>query len=125
MDTKTKSFRRRFERKVREAVGFEFPSLRKASSLLQEVGNLPTWVYCPSRSCFGLGHPRGCLDGALENQKEGKEKLNFFFLVFRYDVQFSRLILGLVWDGFCAMFMADLWFQLGWVCRRLKGLFLR
>ena len=82
MDTKTRSFRRRFEWKVREAVGFELPSLQNASSSLQEVGNLPTWVYCPSKSCFGLGHPRGCLDGALEHQKEGKDKLNFFFWFF-------------------------------------------
>ena len=55
MDTKTRSFRRRFERKVREAVGFELPGLRKASSSLQEVENLPTQVYFPSRSHFGLG----------------------------------------------------------------------
>ena len=40
MDTKTRSFRRRFEWKVLEAVGFELPSLRKALSSLQEVGLL-------------------------------------------------------------------------------------
>ena len=55
MDIKIKSFRQRYERKVREAVGFELPSLRKASSSLQEVGNLLTRVYFPSRSRFGLG----------------------------------------------------------------------
>ena len=55
MDTKTRSFRRRFERKVREAVGFELLGLRKASSLLKEFGNLHTQVYSPSRSHFGLG----------------------------------------------------------------------
>ena len=55
MDTKTRSFRRRFERKVREAVGFELSGIRKASPLLQEVGNLPTRVYFPSMSRFGLG----------------------------------------------------------------------
>ena len=54
MDTKIRSFHRRYERKVREAVGFELPGLQKASSLLQEVGNLPSWVYFPSRSRFGL-----------------------------------------------------------------------
>ena len=55
MDTKIKNFRPRFERKVREAVGFELSGLRKVSSLLQEVGNLPTQAYFPSRSRFGLG----------------------------------------------------------------------
>ena len=55
MDTKTRSFRHRFERKVREAMGFELSGLRKASFSLQEVGNLPTRVYFPSRSRFGLG----------------------------------------------------------------------
>ena len=55
MDTKIRSFRRRYERKVWEAVGFELPDLRKASSSLQEVGNLHTQVYFPSRSRFGLG----------------------------------------------------------------------
>ena len=68
--------------------------------------------------------PRGCLDGALEHQKEKKliffsgSSLGcpFFELVF-------KLILGLVYDGFCVMFMADLWSQLGQVCRWLKGLF--
>ena len=55
MDIEIKNFRRRFERKVREAVGFELPGLRKVSSSHQEVGNLPTWVSFPSRSNFGLG----------------------------------------------------------------------
>ena len=55
MDTKTRSFRRRFEWKVLEPVGFKLPGLREASSLLQEVGNLPTRAYFPSRSRFGLG----------------------------------------------------------------------
>ena len=55
MDTEIKKFRRRFERKVREAVGFELLNLRKVLSLLQEVGNLPTRAYFPSRSRFGLG----------------------------------------------------------------------
>ena len=55
MDTKTRSFRWRFKLKVWEAVGFELPGLRKALSSLQEVGNLPTWVYFPYRSRFGLG----------------------------------------------------------------------
>ena len=55
MDTKTRSFRHRFNYKVQEAVGFELPGLQKASSSLQEVGNLPTRVYFSSRSSFGLG----------------------------------------------------------------------
>ena len=55
MDTKTRSFCQRFERKVLEAVGFKLPGIRKASSSLQEVGNLPTRVYFPSKSRFGLG----------------------------------------------------------------------
>ena len=42
-------------RKVQEAVGFELPDLQKVSSSLQEVGNLPTRTYFPSRSRFGLG----------------------------------------------------------------------
>ena len=57
MDTKIKSFRQRYERKVWEAMGFELPSLRKPSSSLQEVGNLPTRVYFPSRSRFDLVEP--------------------------------------------------------------------
>ena len=65
MDTEIKSFRRRFEQKVREAVGFEFLRLRKVSSSLQEVGNLPTRTYFPSRSHFFLFwlSLRGYLDG--------------------------------------------------------------
>ena len=55
MDTEIKNIRRRFEQKVLEAVGFELPGLRKVSSSLQEVGNLPTRDYFPSRSRFGLG----------------------------------------------------------------------
>ena len=55
MDTKIRSFRRRYERKARGGVGFELPGLRKYSSSLQEVENIPTWVYFPSRSRFGLG----------------------------------------------------------------------
>ena len=55
MDIEIKNFHQRFERKVREAVGFKLQGLRKVSSSLQEVGNLPTQVYFPSRSRFGLG----------------------------------------------------------------------
>ena len=55
MDTKIKNFCRRFERKVWEAVGFELPGLRKVSSSLQEVVNLPNRAYFPSKSRFGLG----------------------------------------------------------------------
>ena len=36
-------------------MGFKLSGLRKVSSLLQEVGKLPTLVYFPSRSRFGLG----------------------------------------------------------------------
>ena len=55
MDIEIKNFHLRFEQKVREAMGFELPGLRKVSSLLQEVRNLPTRAYFPSRSRFGLG----------------------------------------------------------------------
>ena len=55
MDTKIKNFRRRFEQKVREVVGFKLPGLRKVLFSLQEVGNLPTRAYFPYRSRFGLG----------------------------------------------------------------------
>ena len=50
-----KNFHRRFERKVREAVGFELLGLQKVSSSLQEVGNLLTQTYFKYRSRFGLG----------------------------------------------------------------------
>ena len=55
MDTEIKNVRQRFERKVREAVGFKLPGLQEVSSSLQKVGNLPSWAYFPSRSRFGLG----------------------------------------------------------------------
>ena len=54
MDTKIRSFHQRYERKVREAMGFELPGIQKATTSLKEVGNLPTRVYFPSRSRFGL-----------------------------------------------------------------------
>ena len=53
VDTEIKNFRRRFERKFRKAV--RSSGLQKVSSLLQEVGNLPTRVYISSKCCFGLG----------------------------------------------------------------------
>ena len=55
MDTEIKNFRRRFKQKVWEVVGFKLLGLRKVSSSLQEVGNLPNRAYFPSRSFFGLG----------------------------------------------------------------------
>ena len=55
MDIEIKNFRQRFEWKVQEAVGFKLPGLQKVLSSLQEVGNLPSWAYFPSRSRFGLG----------------------------------------------------------------------
>ena len=55
MDIEIKNFRRIFEQKVWEAVGFELQGLRKVSSSLQEVENLPTRAYFPSKSRFGLG----------------------------------------------------------------------
>ena len=55
MDTEIKNFRQRFERKVLEAVGFELLGLQKVSSSLQEIENLPTRAYFPSRIRFGLG----------------------------------------------------------------------
>ena len=47
-------FSSKIRAKVWEAVGFELPGLRKVSSSLQEVENLPTRAYFPSRSRFGL-----------------------------------------------------------------------
>ena len=55
MDTEIKNFRRKFEQKVREAMGFKLPSFQKVLSSLQEVENLSTRAYFPSRSRFGLG----------------------------------------------------------------------
>ena len=55
MDTEIKNFRQRFERKFGKAVGLKSSGLQKVSSLLQEVGNLPTRVYFLSKYCFGLG----------------------------------------------------------------------
>ena len=42
VDIEIKNFRRRFERTVREAVGFELPGLREVLSSLQEVKNRPS-----------------------------------------------------------------------------------
>ena len=55
MDTEIKNFRRRFERKFGKAVGLGSSGLKKVSSSLQEVGNLPTRVYFLSKYYFGLG----------------------------------------------------------------------
>ena len=55
MNTKIKNFRLRFERKFGKAVGLGSSGLQKVSSSLQEVGNLPTWVYISTKCCFGLG----------------------------------------------------------------------
>ena len=55
MDTKIKNFRRRFKLKFGKAVGLGSLGLQKVLSSLQEVGNLPTWVYISSKCCFGLG----------------------------------------------------------------------
>ena len=55
MDTENKNFRQKFERKFGKAVGLGSSGLQKVSSLLQEVGNLPTRVYFLSKYCFGLG----------------------------------------------------------------------
>ena len=54
----------------------------------------------------------GYLNGALEHQKEGKKKLIFFFWFFAMMSSFRgcfKVDFGLSWDGFCAMFMVDLW----------------
>ena len=59
MDTTIRSFRRRYERNVSEAVGFELPGLRKASSSLQEVGNLRTRVIFHLGVVFVLVEPYG------------------------------------------------------------------
>ena len=55
VDTEIKNFRRRFQRKVWEAVVFELPGLQKVWSSLKEVGNHLTRAYFPSRSRFSLG----------------------------------------------------------------------
>ena len=55
MDTEIKNFRQIFEQKFGKAVGLGSLRLQKVSSSLQEVGNLPTWVYISSKCCFGLG----------------------------------------------------------------------
>ena len=55
MDTKIKNFCLRFKRKFGKAVGLRSSGLQKVSSLLQEIGNLPTQVYFLSKYCFGLG----------------------------------------------------------------------
>ena len=59
MDTRNSNLRQGFGRKVRgvESFGFRKYSRDFLGSLLtfQEVGNLPTQVYFPSRSRFGLG----------------------------------------------------------------------
>ena len=59
MDTRNSKFCQGLARKVEEVESFGF---RKCSRdflgsflMLQEVGNLPTWVYFPSWSRFGLG----------------------------------------------------------------------
>ena len=55
MDTEIKNFHQRFERKFGKAVGLGSSGLQKVSSSLQEVENLPTWVYFLFKYCFGLG----------------------------------------------------------------------
>ena len=59
MDTRNSKFRQGFARKVREVESFGFGkcSWNFLGTLLaiQEVVNLPTLVYFPSRSRFGLG----------------------------------------------------------------------
>ena len=45
MDTEIKNFRRIFERKFGKNVGLGSSGLKKVSSSLQEVGNLPTRVH--------------------------------------------------------------------------------
>ena len=55
MDTEIKNFRQIFERNFGKAVGLGSSGLQKVSSLLQEVGNLPTRVYISSKCCFSLG----------------------------------------------------------------------
>ena len=58
MDTKNSKFRQGFVRKVRgvESFGFRKCSRDFLESLLtlQKIGNLPTQVYFPSKSRFGL-----------------------------------------------------------------------
>ena len=59
MDTRNSKFRQGFVWKVRGVKSFGFKKCSrdflKSLLTLQEVGNLPTRVYFPSRSRFGLG----------------------------------------------------------------------
>ena len=59
MDTRNSEFRQGFTQEVRGVESFGFRKCLRdflgSLLMLQEVGNLPTWVYFPSRSCFGLG----------------------------------------------------------------------
>ena len=59
MDTRNFEFCQGFTQEVRGVESFGFKKCPRdfLGSLLtlQEVGNLPTRVYFPSRSCFGLG----------------------------------------------------------------------
>ena len=59
MDTIKSKFRQGFARKVRGVESFEFKKYSQdfleSLHMFQEVWNLPTQVYFPSRSRFGLG----------------------------------------------------------------------
>ena len=80
MDTKIKNFHRRFERKFGKFVGLGSSGLQTVSSLLQEVGNLPTWVYFISKYCFVLVAPKGLFGLCSRTQKSYFADLELFLL---------------------------------------------
>ena len=51
---RNQEFSSKIQAEVREGVGLGFSGLQKVSSSLQEVENLPTWVYISSKCCLGL-----------------------------------------------------------------------
>ena len=59
MDTGNSEFRQGFTQEVRGVESFGFRKcprdFLRSLLTLQEVGNLPTRAYFPSRCCFGLG----------------------------------------------------------------------
>ena len=59
MDTRNFKFCQGFAWKVRGVESFGFKKclwdFLRSLFMLQEVGNLPTWAYFPSKSRFGLG----------------------------------------------------------------------
>ena len=107
MDTEIKNFRRRLEQKFGKVVGLGSSGLQKVLSSLQEVGNLPTRVYCLSKYCFGFGWALRAVWIVFPDTKMDFFFF-FFFLVLSYDDQFFF---------FLGSFEADFWteFRKGFV----------